>query len=182
MSVWLKVHREVNIWFFLLRRHTVYTEQRKRRNGFVLCFTPIKKLYPLSCLFYFFLGACQPTTSEDFQTEGRSMAYILLRDLRAIETWEDLASMEPILKRDFTLLVDLAIKARAVQQKNPDLDVSWGQGNPVLNESLVEEIRRIYEMEGGRECIERAQREAMLKLHAREKMWEKQQQKSVRLK
>ena len=168
--------------FFYLQGLEYTQNEEKEGNGFVRRFMSIKKNYFLSLLFCVFLGACQPTTLEDFQAEGRAIAHMLLRDLKSIETWEDLARIEPALKRDFTQLVDLAIKARTVQQKNSDWDMSWSQGNPVLNESLIEELKRIYEMEGGRECIERAQREAMLRLHAKEKLWEKQQQKSVRLK
>lgn len=121
------------------------------------------------------LSACQPTALEEFQLEGGALSRALLQDLRKVETREDLVFLEPILKKDFNNLVNLMIQARAFQQKNLDFEIPIQNANQILNASLVEEMKRIYDIEGGRECIERAQREAMLKLHAREKMFEKQQ-------
>lgn len=133
-------------------------------------------------LFSFFcLLGCQPTSLEDFQLEGSSLARILLKDLREIETREDLSLMEPILKKDFERIVDLMIAARTFQQKNPEMELVFQNINTTLNLSLKEELKRVYEIEGGRECVERSQREAMLKLDAKEKMIEKQQS-SIRLK
>ena len=128
-----------------------------------------------------FLSACQPTSLEDFQLEGACLCRALLKDLRQIECREDLVFMEPVLKRKFEKLVDLVIQARTFQQKNPEFEIPTQNINQILNSSLIEEIKRIYGIEGGRECIERAQREAMLKLDSKEKMFEKQQ-RSVRLK
>ena len=129
----------------------------------------------------FFLFGCQPTSLEDFQWEGSALLRNLLKDLSTIETREDLALQEPLLKKDFERIVDLIIQARTFQQKNPELEISFQSINPALNLSLKEELKRIYEMEGGRECIERSQREAMLKLDAKEKLIQKQQS-AVRLK
>ncbi len=137
------------------------------------------KLFLFCCALV--LCGCQPTSLEDFQVEGSSLARVLLRDLRKVESREDLGLLEPILKKDFERMVDLIIQARVFHQKNPELEVSFQNVNETLNLSIMEELKRIYEMEGGRECIERAQKEAMLKLDAKEKLLEKQQS-AVRLK
>ncbi|MBX9924709.1 MAG: hypothetical protein K2Y01_11440 [Rhabdochlamydiaceae bacterium] len=120
------------------------------------------------------LAGCQPTSLEDFQWEGSSYARILLKDLQKIESREDLSKIEPLLKKDFHKIVDVIIQARAFQQKNPEAEISFQNINPVLNASLREELKRVYEIEGGRECVERVQREAMLKLDAKERRIEKQ--------
>ncbi len=137
-----------------------------------------KLILLLGCLFLF---GCQPTSLEDFSWEGRALVRVLLRDLRKIETREDLFLLEPVLKKDFEKIVELIIQARSFQQKNPEIEISFQNINPTLNLSVKEELKRIYEMEGGRECIERSQREAMLKLDAKEKLFQKQQS-AVRLK
>lgn len=124
--------------------------------------------------FFFSLTSCQPTSLEDFQWEGSSHARALLKDLQQIENREDLSRIEPFLKKDFHKIVDVIIQARAFQQKNPEAEISFQNINPILNASLREELKRVYEIEGGRECIERVQREAMLKLDAKEKRLEKQ--------
>jgi hypothetical protein len=121
------------------------------------------------------LPSCQPTTLEDFQLEGAPLARRLLEDLKKIETREDLLLLEPALKRDFEKLVDLMIQARAFQQKNLDLEIPFQNINQILNASLLEEMKRVYEIEGGRESVERAQREALLKLDAKEKSFQRVQ-------
>lgn len=132
-------------------------------------------------VFLGLLSACQPTSLEDFQLEGASLSRSLLKDLRRIECREDLALMEPVLKKKFEKFADLIIQARTFQQKNLEFEIPSQHINQALNHALVEEIKRIYSIEGGRESIERAQREAMLKLDAKEKLIEKQQ-RSIRLK
>ena len=121
------------------------------------------------------LLGCQPTSPEDFQAEGRSSMRSLIKELKAIESREDLALSEPRLKKQFEKLVDIIIQARLFQQKNPEMEASWDRLNISLNQILIDEMKRVYLIEGGRECVERAQREAMLRLDAKEKLLEKQQ-------
>jgi hypothetical protein len=133
------------------------------------------RLYFCVCIpTFFLLIGCQPTSLEDFQWEGSSHARLLLRDLQKIESRDDLNKIEPFLKKDFHKIVDVIIQARNFQQKNPEAEISFQNINPILNASLRDELKRIYEIEGGRECIERVQREAMLKLDAKERKIEKQ--------
>lgn len=128
----------------------------------------------IAVLLLGFLCACQPSSLDDFQYEGACQTRLLLQELAEIETREDLASMEPIIKNRFEKIVAIMIQARVFQQKNPDIEVAFSSRNILLSDSLLDEMKRIYDLEGGRECIERAQREAMLKLDAQEKNLEKQ--------
>ncbi len=133
-----------------------------------------KVLVILACCI---LASCQPTSLEEFQCEGDSLGRKLLSDLRKIEARQDLAFIEPVLKKDFESLVKLIIDARMFQQKNMDADLFLIQPNAFLNASLKEELQRVYAIEGGREVVERAQKEAMLALHAKEQMLEKKSQR-----
>ncbi|MBS0627688.1 MAG: hypothetical protein JSS09_05700 [Verrucomicrobia bacterium] len=123
----------------------------------------------LVLFFLFTLFSCQPSSLEEFQFEGASRVRLLLEDLKIIETREDLAWAEPLLKEHFEKIADIAIEARLFQQKNPGFEVQFLQIGQFLSQSLLEEITRIYALEGGKECIERAQREAMLRLDSKEK-------------
>lgn len=127
----------------------------------------------LSIFIFLFLSlffSCQPSSFEEFQFEGAARVRLLLTDLKNIETREDLIKAEPILKKHFEKIVAIIIQARLFQQRNTGLEVPVLQIGQLLSSSLLEEMRRIYALEGGRECIERSQKEAMLKLDAKEKL------------
>ncbi len=115
------------------------------------------------------LFSCQPSSLEEFQFEGASRVRLLLKELKSIETREDLLLAEDSLKKHFEKIVNVIIQARLFQQKNIGVEVPVLQLGQTLSDSLLEEMKRVYALEGGRECIERAQREAMLKLDAKEK-------------
>lgn len=125
-----------------------------------------------------FLVSCQPASMEDFQAAGAVRVRLLLKDLRSIESREDLALMEPVLKKHFDKIVDLLISARSFQQKKQirNSEIYFFLNNQILNESLLGELKRIYGLEGGRECIEKAEKEAMLRLDAHEKLVAKQKE------
>jgi hypothetical protein len=121
-----------------------------------------------------FLCGCQPTSLEDFQDEGASCLRVLLEDLRKVETREDLALIEPIVRKRFDVLVEIMIQARIFEQKNPGSAKTFSSRNQVLSDALLEEMKRLYCIEGGKEFLERTQKEAMLRLDAKEKLIERQ--------
>lgn len=132
----------------------------------------------LKVFLFFFLSvffSCQPSSLEEFQFEGASRTRLLLKDLKKIDTREDLLVAEPRLKKHFEKIVEVMIQARLFQQKNAGLEIPVLEIGQTMSCSLLEEMKRIYAIEGGRECIERAQREAMLKLDAKEKVLVKSQ-------
>lgn len=123
----------------------------------------------LSVFFVLILCSCQPSSLEEFQMEGLAHAKLLLEDLRGIEEREDLARAEPVLKKRFEHLVDLMVMARAFEQKKTSQEGSLLRDDCTLSDLLKEEMQRVYSIEGGRECIERSQKEAMLRLDAKER-------------
>lgn len=122
-----------------------------------------------------FLLGCQPSSLEDFQLEGAAQIRSLLEELRKIHRREDLAAREGSLRERFEEMADLMIRARAFQQRNLDLEKVDSWENQALSELLLEEMERVYGLEGGRECIEKVQREAMLRLDAKERVLERLQ-------
>ncbi|MBS0650868.1 MAG: hypothetical protein JSR93_06890 [Verrucomicrobia bacterium] len=120
------------------------------------------------------LYGCSPSSSEDFQREGEALTRTLIKHLEAIETQEDLLRAEPTLKKDFEAYVDLITQAREQQLRRADEIVVDASSDFSVSGELKEVMRRIYAMEGGREIIERAQQEALVRLDAYERAQTKQ--------
>ena len=124
----------------------------------------------LSLLIFF--SSCQSSSLEDFRYEGASQVRLLIEELKLVESREDLLEMGPVLKKRFEKMVDLMVQSRAYQQKNPGCEIGFYSTSQALSDSLLEQMKRVYSLEGGKECIEKAQREAMLRLDAKEKIRE----------
>lgn len=106
----------------------------------------------------FALAQCSPSSQEDYRQEGRAITRALIEDLRGIETAEQLIHAEKKLKKKFDRLVDLMIEMRKSRCEFTE------DGSTEESALLKEELRRIYSIERGRECIERAQQEALIRL------------------
>lgn len=108
------------------------------------------------------LYGCSPQSSEDFRHEGEAICRCLIEELQEIENRQDLLKKAPRLKTLFENLVDLMIAARNAQV-DPQVD------STEISQVLQAELKRIYRMEGGREVIEKAQKESLLRLDAFER-------------
>lgn len=117
-------------------------------------------------LFYFlFTVGCSPNSEADFFHEGEALCRQLTEELSHIETAQQLREEIPKLKGYFNKIAELAIAARRFQmeeERREDVEQIPFQASPLL--SL--ELKRIYQLEGGREAIEKAAHEAFLKLDA----------------
>lgn len=125
----------------------------------------------LFLLFLLSLGGCAPSSLDDFQQEGDALCRQMIEQLQKIHTREDLLKAVPLLGVRFDAMVELMIQARLYQQKHPD-DESFYESK--WSDSLRDELLRLYTLEGGRDLIERAQREPLLRLDAFEKNLAKQ--------
>ena len=126
------------------------------------------------------LCGCAPNSSADFKHEGEARCRELTKALASIENREQLLRAEPVLKKHFEALVNLMIAAREYQQNHLD-DVS---SETAFEENsaeilLEEELRRIYAIEGGREVIERAQHEALVRLDGYERAQAKKREQLI---
>jgi hypothetical protein len=121
-------------------------------------------------LVLIFLCGCSPSSVEDFRKEGEALSRQLMENLQNIRTREEVVKAVPRLKHDFEKLVDLMIEARRFQEEEPfEPDTS----NTEVSELLREELKRVYKIEGGREMIEKAQKEALIRLDAFERALKK---------
>lgn len=139
-----------------------------------------KMAITLLCITLFTVS-CSPGSLKDFRHEGESVCRDIVDDLERVETREDLARLEPFLKKHFEKLASIIIEAREFQIKYPEEALAFqGPQEAEVSEIMKEELQRIYRIEGGKEIVERAQRESMLRLDAFEKMKEKH--KELRIK
>ncbi|PWU16115.1 MAG: hypothetical protein C5B45_01190 [Chlamydiae bacterium] len=123
----------------------------------------MKKLF---IIFLILLG-CNPSSYEDFQLEGDAHCRKMLNTLKGIQDRQQLLQAQPILRQHFENLVDLMIAARKFQQDSLEAKEFYPSFYSI---ALKEELKRLYEIEGGREIVERAQKQAFLRLGA----WERQ--------
>jgi hypothetical protein len=93
---------------------------------------------------------------EDLRYEGEAEMRKLAAELRAIDTKEDLQRAVPRLKKRFNRIADLLVEIRVFSKE--------GSAPTKASEELFIELARCYEMAGGRELIESAQTEAVLRL------------------
>ena len=102
---------------------------------------------------WIFLASCTPATLADLRAEGEAETKKLAAELREIENKEELQKAVPRLRKQFLKLANLLIEARGYPQE---------EGAPTLaSEELFIELARLYEMPGGRDLIESAEREAV---------------------
>lgn len=130
----------------------------------------MKKLF---IIFLVLLG-CNPSSYEDFQFEGDAHCRKMLNTLKCIQDRQQLLQAQPILRQHFEDLVDLMIAARKFQQSSLEAKEFYPSFYSIC---LKEELKRLYEIEGGREIIERTQKQAFLRLDALERQIAKKQAK-----
>ncbi len=112
------------------------------------------------------LCACSPSSLEDFHYAGESICKELANELKGIETHEQLVKEYPKIKSYFDKLVTLIIQARKFQKEHEEDMPVMGS---VASGALLYELKRIYEIDGGRDIVEKAQKEALIKLDISEK-------------
>ncbi len=91
----------------------------------------------------------------------------MIQLLQEIHDTRELTQSVPSLKNHFEKMVDVIILARAYQTLHPDEVVE--PIDPILQQALKDELMRIYSLEGGREIVEKAGHEALIRLDAHEK-------------
>jgi Tfp pilus assembly protein PilP len=124
-----------------------------------------------------FLVGCSPHSLEDFHNEGEAQIRKLIKELKAIHSREELQRALPSLQRRFDAMVDLMIEARSYEEKHPaeDFEAAFFPNDEVL----LEELKRLYLLEGGRELMEKAEREALLRLDAFERTLSKRKERGL---
>lgn len=117
-------------------------------------------LFALLCL-----TGCSSNSLEQYQYDGEALCKALVKELREIRTREELARELPRVKKGFEAITALIIEAKEYQRKHPGEEGSDpADFEHPYAEELKEELTRLCMLEGGRELIERAQKEALIRL------------------
>lgn len=112
------------------------------------------------------MAACSPSSTQEFRQEGESLCRRLTKELQQVETRDDLLKMAPLLKKRFQQFAELVMEARKFQREHAGEAMPQDDGDYLASEALMEEMKRVYQIEGGRKIIEDAQREALFALDA----------------
>lgn len=120
-------------------------------------------------LLFFLLTGCGPQSLEDFKQEGQDILLSLVNELESIHTRDELLKAAPKLKDLFNKFVKITISAARLREKHHLDYLEFTKQDHELSEKLRMELNRLYQLEGGRDIIEKAQEEALHRLDAFEK-------------
>jgi DNA gyrase/topoisomerase IV subunit A len=116
---------------------------------------------------FIFLCGCSPSSMEEYQREGEALCRSFTQDLQKIENREDLLKALPKIKQHYEEIADLIIEAQNFKKEHSGEAIDpWNSSDMLASETLMLELKRIYRMEGGKELMENAQREALFRLDA----------------
>ena len=111
-------------------------------------------------LIFLLLCGCAQKTAEDFLSESEEKCSELVAILEKADSLDDLLKVENELKKKFNEIAVLMVKTRSFYESHERGDDAI---KPVPSSGpLLDELRRIYAIKGGRELIERAQADARL--------------------
>lgn len=125
-------------------------------------FRPFFLFLPLLILF----SGCSPESFDDFQREGERFSRQMCEELSEVKTREELIAHLPRIQKLYGELAELLIEARSyqlTQSSEGSIPSSFGYRNGA-SEQLLEALERIYQIEGGRGIMEKAQQDAAERL------------------
>ncbi len=122
-----------------------------------MLFRPFHKL-----IFCFFLLTGCASTQEELRQKGTDQMRTLIRELRRVETVDDLRQAEPTLRKIYLQIAKLMITAKKYEAFHPEMELSdLPQINIELSKRLQKELERVAMLEGGREVFESWQAEPL---------------------
>lgn len=112
-----------------------------------------------TALIFLLLASCGPKSPEQFLRQSEQKCSELVAILEKAESLRDLEKEEVEIKKKFNEIANLMVKSRKFHEMHP----SAGPPKAVPSSAaLLDELKRIYAIKGGRELIERAQSDARL--------------------
>jgi hypothetical protein len=116
---------------------------------------------PLLLLLLLLIG-CSHECPDSFKEEAAGVMRTLIEELVPVKTSAELFKKQKKIKRMYTELSDLSIKARIWQESHPNaISCERHHLDENLSEALKRELERVYKIDGAREIMEEAQKEAI---------------------
>jgi DNA gyrase/topoisomerase IV subunit A len=110
-------------------------------------------------------SGCTPSSMEEYRREGEALCRSFTHELQKIESREDLVRASPKIKQHYEEIVQLIIEAQNFKNVHSQEAIEAFETSDMLaSEELMMELKRIYRMEGGKELMENAQKEALFRL------------------
>lgn len=107
-------------------------------------------------LILFLFSACSYDSYEDFREEGNGIVRSLVKELKKVNSRDDLPVVSSHLERLFLRLSQLMIAAQQFEAQNPQLAVpGLSAKDRALSDQLRGELNRIYRLEGSKDAIEK---------------------------
>ncbi|MGD2168997.1 MAG: hypothetical protein PVI40_02000 [Chlamydiota bacterium] len=122
--------------------------------------TMVISMKKMHLLFILLLTACRPSTSEDFQSEGKAWMRSYVKELKEIKTLEDLNKKQAFIQKKYNQLAELIL---LVNLKEPQQELEVIEG--IESKELHSELMRIYLIPGAKEVITSIQLETLKKLN-----------------
>lgn len=111
------------------------------------------------CLF-----SCSPTSNKDYQTLAGGELNRFSNFLKKIHDPKQLKNKQKSISKRFVKLTGIMIDYHSYLEKHPEVDHPLDEKTQLAAQKFKEELYRIYELDGGRELIEEAQKDAYTKL------------------
>lgn len=109
------------------------------------------------CLVFY---GCSPDSLEDYQKEAQYLLRSIAEDLEEVKTKEDLNRIYPKLVRKFDKLATLLMEVDSSQKGLREKGIMDFTGS----QKLLFQMKRIYQIHGAREVMEKAQIRALKRL------------------
>lgn len=122
----------------------------------------VKIFFTIFLIFSF--SSCSLSTSADYQSDACVQIKKLTKDLKAVKDPIELQKKAKVIKKDFNKLTSLIISYRTYLEKNGEDEIAIDGSLEKASKELKVQLERIYNLDGGREVIEKAQKEAYIKL------------------
>lgn len=113
-------------------------------------------------LIILLVSGCTSQTLDDYHEQGEEITISLTETLKKIRTREQLIVAVPRLQVFFNELVVTMIAAENFEQVHPS-EADWTV-NQEVSTALLQELNRLYQLEGGKALIEKSQENALQQL------------------
>ncbi len=131
------------------------------QKNFFFSLCTLKKF--LLLFFLFFNFSCGYHSLDEFQEEGEGISRSLTAELKKIHTRSELMAASPKIEVFFEKMADLMLKAHE-QREVLESDILHNPSDKIVSGKLLEELDRIYMIDGGCEIIDKCREKALKKL------------------
>ncbi len=123
--------------------------------------------YFFTCFVFFLAASCTSPSLQEYRKKAENASRFFQEELSYIQTREELVARLPKIQQYYEEIVDLLIEVHRFEKKQgEDFIQAADERDFLASEALMIEIERIYQLEGGKELMEKAQKEALFRLDA----------------